>query len=135
MIDNYEDYLADANDADDIAMGWQAYLEENLHFPFRARCVEENERSPLEEGEIVTVTGLATCDTGGMFVKIRFEKRALSVPLDQLLPVRAGDDDGDDEDSADEDGEYEYDEVDEFESTLQAARDWQEWWEDHRHCM
>lgn len=49
--------IIDAYTADEQAMGWHIYLEETMEFPFDARCIEEQEVSPLEEGETVRVVG------------------------------------------------------------------------------
>jgi len=49
--------IVDAYTRDEQAMGWHIYLEETMDFPFDARCIEEQEASPLEEGETVRVVG------------------------------------------------------------------------------
>ena len=61
-------------------------LEENLYFPFTAKCVAEREISLLEKGDDVEVVGMASEDTcqHDMFVKVRWEERRLAVPLSQL---------------------------------------------------
>jgi hypothetical protein len=71
-------------------MGWYYYLENQLHFPFPARCTSERAISPLKRGQEVTVVGMAPeieC-MYEMFVRIRWDKRTLAVPLIQLKPRR-----------------------------------------------
>lgn len=51
--------VVDAYDAEEQAMGWYYYLDEKLQFPFAARCVYVEAKSPLREGEQVTVLKMA----------------------------------------------------------------------------
>ena len=46
-------------DAYGRAMGWYYYLENQLQFPFQARCITTNIVSPLSKGEIVEVLRMA----------------------------------------------------------------------------
>ncbi len=81
----------DAHDADDHAMGWYYYLEEQLRFPFPAKCIAQRAISPLEKGQEVQVVGLAhalECERE-MFVTVPWERRTLAVPLAQLEVIRA----------------------------------------------
>ena len=39
--------IVDAHDSEEQAMGWYYYLEENLQFPFLARCVAERPAGSL----------------------------------------------------------------------------------------
>lgn len=67
-------------------VGWHAYLENTLEFPFTARCVVERLISPLEDGEevdAVAVAPLEECE-GGMFVEVEWHGRPLAVPLEQI---------------------------------------------------
>jgi len=59
--------------------------------PFEARCVTEQEESPLEEGETVRVVGMSPTDPtlSQMFVTIEWMDRTLGVPLEQLEPIEA----------------------------------------------
>ena len=72
------------------AMGWYYYLEDNLDFPFTAKCIIKRPTSPLKIGEIVEVTGMAHEDEceHEMFVTIRWQKRSLTVPLIQLEGIK-----------------------------------------------
>ena len=83
--------VVDCYDADERAMGWYYYLDDKLRFPFTAKCVARREISPLEPGDEVEVLGMASEDECGreMFVRIRWGKRRLVVPLAQLEPVSA----------------------------------------------
>ena len=83
--------IVDCYDAGERAMGWYYYLDDKLRFPFTAKCVARREISPLEPGDEIKVLGMASeheC-SGEMFVRIRWGKRGLAVPLAQLEPVSA----------------------------------------------
>jgi hypothetical protein len=78
--------IVDAYGGEERALSWYYYLEENLQFPFRARCVAERAVSPLRPGDEVDLVGLPPEDEchHEMFVQIRWEHRSLAVPLSQL---------------------------------------------------
>ena len=78
--------VVDAYDASERAMGWYYYLEDQMHFPFTAKCIAARPISPLRVGDDVEVTGMAPEDECGheMFVMMRWEKKGLAVPLAQL---------------------------------------------------
>jgi len=81
-----DEIIVDAYGPEEPAMGWYYYLERTLEFPFPARCRASRAISPLQEGERVTVTGMAPeeeCEHE-MFVQIRWQNRPLAVPLAQL---------------------------------------------------
>ncbi|HZQ38800.1 MAG TPA: calcium-binding protein [Dehalococcoidia bacterium] len=83
--------VVDAYGPEEQAIGWHTYLEEQLAFPFRARCVAERAISPLRIGEIVQVVGMPgeeECERE-MFVQIRWRGRTLAVPLAQLQGIDA----------------------------------------------
>ena len=97
--------IVDAYGPEEQALGWYYYLEENLHFPFSARCIAHRSISPLKLGEKVEVVGMPPeeeCEHD-MFVLIRWNQRQLAVPLMQLEGI----------------------EVDE--ETKQAIEDWHYW--------
>ena len=83
--------VVDAHNAEEQAMGWYYYLEEHLHFPFRAKCVASRAISPLRKGQEVSVVGLAPADEceNEMSITVPWEKRTLAVPLAQLEPIQA----------------------------------------------
>jgi hypothetical protein len=78
--------IVDAHDSEEQAMGWYYYLDENLQFPFLARCVAERATSPLRPGDEVEVVGLPPEEEcqHEMFVQMRWERRTLAVPMSQL---------------------------------------------------
>ena len=43
--------VVDAHDEDERAMGWHCYLDDNLKFPFRARCADARKISPLKKAK------------------------------------------------------------------------------------
>ena len=83
--------IVDCYDAGERAMGWYYYLDDKLRFPFTAKCVARREISPLEPGDEIEVLAMASEDECGneMFVRIRWGKRGLAVPLAQLEPASA----------------------------------------------
>lgn len=97
--------IVDTYSTEEQAMGWYAYLDDTLDFPFEARCLIEREESPLEEGETIRVVGMSPTDPTlrQMFVTIEWMDRELGVPLKQLQPVEAS------------------------KNTEQAIADWQYW--------
>lgn len=56
-IDNQA--IVDAYGPQERAMGWYYYLENQLQFPFQARCITANIVSPLSKGETVQVLRMA----------------------------------------------------------------------------
>jgi hypothetical protein len=86
----HDDIIVDAYDDIEVAMGWYYYMEEKLQFPFKAKCVEERDTSPLSKDEVVEVIELASEDDceHEMFVKIKWTNRKLAVPLSQLTGVK-----------------------------------------------
>jgi hypothetical protein len=78
--------VVDAYTPEEQAMGWYYSLEDRLHFPFVARCIAERSISPLRVGDQVDVVAMAPEEEcqHEMFVLIRWERRALAVPLAQL---------------------------------------------------
>jgi len=86
--------IVDAYTPEEQAMGWHIYLEETMDFPFEARCIDEKEVSPLDEGETVRVVGKPTSEPSlrQQFVTIEWMDREFGVPLSQLEPVEASSD-------------------------------------------
>jgi hypothetical protein len=100
--------IVDCYGAEEQAIGWYCYLEDQLSFPFQASCIAERKISPLQAGEMVTVTEMAPqeeCEHE-MFAMIQWQQRSLAVPLGQLKPVAKSDAD-----------------------TLEAVADWHYWLE------
>ena len=98
--------IVDAYGPDERAMGWYYYLEDQLQFPFTAACIAKRAISPLrvkDEVEVIGMPGEEECEHE-MFVTIRWEGEGLAVPLSQLRPIRATD-----------------------EQTKQAVEDWHYW--------
>src|SRR4051794_22838194 len=79
--------IVDAYSADEQAMGWYVYLEDNLQFPFPAKCMAQRVISPLRVGDEVEITGMAPEEECGheMFVLTPWDHGDLAVPLSQLL--------------------------------------------------
>ncbi len=97
--------IVDAYDSEERAMGWYNYLNDNIQFPFKARCIAERSTSPLEPGDEVEVVEMASGDEceREMFVYIGWKSRKLAVPLSQLEGVQVD------------------------EETQQAIEDWHYW--------
>jgi hypothetical protein len=98
--------VVDAYDAQERAMGWYYYLQDQVQFPFTATCIAKRAISPLrvkDEVEVIGMPGEEECEHE-MFVTIRWEKEGLAVPLSQLKPISRTD-----------------------EQTKQAIEDWHYW--------
>jgi hypothetical protein len=98
--------VVDAYGAEEQAMGWYYYLQDQLQFPFQARCIVERATSPLRVGDEVEVVDLAPAEEceHEMFVTMQWQQRTLAVPLSQVKAA---------------------DHVDE--ETRQAVEDWHYW--------
>ena len=81
--------IVDACTPEEQAMGWYYYLGEKIQCPILATCREERAISPLEKGDEVEIIGMVPeeeCDHE-MFVRIRWGRKGLAVPLAQLKPA------------------------------------------------
>ena len=97
--------VVDAYNEEERATGWYYYLDDKIHFPLMACCIKVVAKSPLFEGEQVTVLQLAPEEecSHEIFVEINWNKRTLCVPLVQLQPL------------------------DTNEQSLEAVEDWRYW--------
>lgn len=89
-----DEIVVDAYNEDERAAGWFCYLEDRLACPFKAKCIEEMEISPLKKGESVTVLKVLDLDDpsrGAFFAQIEWKDRKMGVPLAQLSAVGTGD--------------------------------------------
>jgi len=86
--------VVDAYGEEERAMGWYNYLDDKLAFPFRVRCITERRSSPLQNGEVVEVTGMAPAEDceHDMLVDVQWQGRRLAVPLAQLEGMAVDDD-------------------------------------------
>ena len=100
----HNEAIVDAYEAEERAMGWYYYLENQLQFPFQARCIAANIVSPLSKGETVEVLRMAPEEScsGDMLVLIRWQRRKLAVPLSQLVAIHV------DQSTADAIGDWHY---------------------------
>jgi hypothetical protein len=100
-----QEIVVDAYGAEERAMGWYCYLEDQLHVPFQAKCIAQRAISPLRKGQKVQVVGLAPAEecSRETFVSVAWEDRTLAVPLAQLEAIQAD------------------------EATQQAVQDWHYW--------
>ncbi len=86
-----DEVTVDAYGSEEVMVGWLTYLQDNLDFPFEAKCIEERKISPLLEGEKVTVIELLDDDLNTeseFFVRIEWNGRKMGVPLAQLKPLK-----------------------------------------------
>ena len=83
--------VVDAYDEYERAAGWRCYLDDNLHFPFKAECIAERQVSPLEKGEKIEVVGMIDDgdELGEIVVEIKWKGRMSGVPLAQISPLEA----------------------------------------------
>jgi hypothetical protein len=102
-IDN--EIIVDAYGTEEQALGWYYYLENQIQFPFMARCIAAKLVSPLRKGELVEVLRLVPEDSCAhdTLVLIRWHSRIVAVPLSQLTAINAD------------------------ESTTEAIADWRYW--------
>lgn len=88
--------VVDAYNESERAMGWHCHLEDELGFPFNARCIASRTISPLKKGEEVVVIAIAHADDCAreMFVRDEFSGRKiggpLEVPIERLAVPAAG---------------------------------------------
>jgi hypothetical protein len=78
--------VVDAYDAQERAMGWYCYLQDQLQFPFTATCIAERDISRCNSRMRSRSTKWLAkneCEHE-MFVTIRWEKKGLAVLLTQL---------------------------------------------------
>jgi hypothetical protein len=96
--------IVDAYGPEERALGWYYYLENQLRFPFEARCIAARVVSPLSKGETVQVARMAPEDacSADMLVLIRWQGRTMAVPLSQLATVNV------DRSTADAIGDWHY---------------------------
>jgi hypothetical protein len=81
--------VVDACGEEERAMGWYYYVQDKLHCPFQSKCISKRKISPLQEGEILDVQGMAPEDEcmKEVFVEIHWQGRELAVPLSQLEAI------------------------------------------------
>jgi len=87
----HNEIIVDAYGPEEQALGWYYYLENQIQFPFTARCIAAKVVSPLRKRDSVEVLRLAPEDSCAhdMLVLIRWHNRNVSVPLSQLAAVDA----------------------------------------------
>lgn len=81
--------VVDAYGGEEQAMSWYYYLNEQLQFPFAARCKHVEARSPLQAGEEVVVLKMAPeseCQHS-MWAQVDWQGRRFAVPMAQLQPI------------------------------------------------
>jgi Calcium binding len=101
----HNEAIVDAYGPEEQAMSWYYYLDGRIRFPFQAKCTAAKAVSPLRKGETVEVRRMASEEvcSADMLVRIRWQGRALAVPLSQLAAIDPG------------------------ESTAEAIGDWHYW--------
>ena len=97
--------IPDAYDPEEQAQSWYCYLDEQIAFPFLAKCIAKRAISPLRVGDEVEVIDIAPQEECAheMFVMMPWEREGLAVPLSQLGILHAD------------------------EATRQAVEDWHYW--------
>lgn len=78
--------VVDAYDSEERAMAWYYYVAEECSFPFNAKCISEERKSPLQKGDIVEVIDISPADecVRVIYMDIQWNDRKLAVPLSQL---------------------------------------------------
>lgn len=97
--------IVDTYGPEEQAMGWYYYLEDNLVFPFKTKCIMGLKTSPLTVGQEYEVVNMASEDDcmHDMLVEIVWAGRTLAIPLMQVEPIKTD------------------------EKTRQAIEDWHYW--------
>ena len=85
----HNEVIADANGPEEQVMGWHCYLDDNIRFPFQAKCIAVKIVSPLRKGESVEVLRMAPEDacSADMLVVIQWQERTMAVTLSHLAAV------------------------------------------------
>ena len=98
--------VVDCHDESEQMMGWHNYLEEQLRLPFTAHCIAKREISPLRLNTEVEMLGMVSENEcrREIFVRMRWERDGLGVPLSQLKASAHAD-----------------------KQTIQAVEDWHYW--------
>ncbi len=78
--------VVDAYDSEERAMGWYYYVADECNFPFKAKCISEERKSPLQKGDIVEVIDISPANEceRAIYMDIQWSGRKLAVPLSQL---------------------------------------------------
>lgn len=84
--------LVDAYNAEEQAMGWYYYLDNQLNFPFKAKWLTKGRTSTGEDVEVLKMSPEEDCQTE-MVVDVLYKEGAdedvFSVPLHEIQPVEA----------------------------------------------
>ncbi|MCD6376967.1 MAG: calcium-binding protein [Caldisericaceae bacterium] len=85
----HDEAVVDAYGEEERAMGWDYYMDDKLHRPFKAKCIAKRRISPLQEGEEVEIQGMAPEDEcmKEIFIEINWQGRQLAVPLSQIEAI------------------------------------------------
>jgi hypothetical protein len=80
------DVVVDAYNESERALGWYYYLQNEMRFPFKARCVSSRTTSPLKVGQEVDVVVQDAEDNcmSEILVMVIIGRSRLAVPLAQL---------------------------------------------------
>lgn len=81
-----KEVVVDAYDSEERAMGWYYYVSDNCEFSFKAKCIVERRKSPLnmnDEVEVLEISPAEECERE-IYVDIKWNDRKLAVPLSQL---------------------------------------------------
>ena len=119
MIDtnhkNRIDYkiIVDCYDEYEQVMGWRAYLEDNMEFPFKAKYIKNLGITSLILGDIVEVIAMDIdeeiegINDLEVMIEVKFKNEAYSLPLSAIKAVNT------------------------YEETEQAIIDWHYWEENY----
>lgn len=84
-----DEVIVDAYCAEERVTGWYYYLQDKISFPFEASCIKTIRKSPLKEGEKVTVLEMGSEEDIHMYANIQWKDCSIEVPLEQLYPLNA----------------------------------------------
>jgi len=86
----YNEIIVDCHDEEEQKMGWYYYMEEKLHFPFKATIIIQKRDSGKTE-KAVEVVQLSTNEEFGndMLVGVCYDEHVFDVPLLSLKNIKA----------------------------------------------
>lgn len=86
--------IVDAYNAEEQAMGWYYYLDNQLNFPFKAKWMTRGRTSKGEDVEVLKMSPEEDCQKE-MFVELLYKEGTVedvfSVPLSEIEPIEADD--------------------------------------------
>ena len=68
---------------------WEAYMSDNIKYPFKAKCIKKLKSTPLKLDEIVIVIGPSDINIKSYFVDMKYNGIRIAIPLHQIKPIKS----------------------------------------------